>query len=142
MGRIVTSVEVANALDVSRQIRFDALVDTGASGLVLPSAWKDRLGSLGATRMVELQTADQRVIEGEVGGPVSIQIKGFDRIFSEVTFVHMHPENGAYEPLVGYIILEQSRAAVDMVGHRLVTVKHFDLKRVAEIWTGGGALPL
>jgi len=33
-----------------------------------------------------------------------------------------------YEPLAGYIALEQSMAAVDMVGHRLVPVKHMDLK--------------
>ena len=32
------------------------------------------------------------------------------------------------EPLLGYILLEQSRAAVDLVGHRLLPVKTFDLK--------------
>ena len=40
----------------------------------------------------------------------------------------MAPENGIYEPLVGYIVLEQSQAAVDMVGHRLLHVKKMDLK--------------
>jgi hypothetical protein len=40
----------------------------------------------------------------------------------------MHPEDGVYEPLVGYIVLELSQAAVDMLGHRLVHVKRFDLK--------------
>ncbi len=29
---------------------------------------------------------------------------------------------------IGYIILEQSQAAVDMVGHRLMHVKRVDLK--------------
>ncbi len=33
-----------------------------------------------------------------------------------------------YEPLIGYIVLEQSRAAVDMIGHRLLHVKKMDLK--------------
>jgi len=41
----------------------------------------------------------------------------------------MEPTNGRYEPLLGYIILEQSRAAIDMVGHRLVQVKYMDLKK-------------
>jgi len=41
----------------------------------------------------------------------------------------MHLRDGGYEPSLGDIILEQSRAAVDMVGHRLVLVKHVDLKR-------------
>jgi hypothetical protein len=30
--------------------------------------------------------------------------------------------------LVGYIVLEQSQAAVDMLGHRLVHAKKTDLK--------------
>ena len=131
MGRIVTPVVVANALDPSKQIRFDALVDTGASGMILPMAWRDRLGPLSIVRKIDMETADQRVVEGAVVGPVSIEIEGFDRIFSEVVFIDMQPQNGGYEPLVGYIVLEQSRAAVDMVGHRLIAVKHLDLKRVS-----------
>jgi hypothetical protein len=59
---------------------------------------------------------------------VRIQIEGFEPVFSEVVFVEMQPENGEYEPLVGYIVLEQSQAAVDMLGHRLIRVKRLDLK--------------
>ena len=40
----------------------------------------------------------------------------------------MEPVDGFYEPLVGYIVLEQSQAAVDMLGHRLVHIKRLDLK--------------
>ena len=47
---------------------------------------------------------------------------------SEVLFLEMHPRDGTYEPLIGYIILEQSQAAVDLVGHRLVRVRYLDLK--------------
>jgi predicted aspartyl protease len=129
MGRIVTPVFIANALDPSKQIHCDVLVDTGASGLVLPSAWKDRL-QMPRVRSIEMETADQRVLSGEVCGPARIQIEGFDVIFNEVTFIDMAAANGGYAPLLGHIILEQSRAAVDMVGHRLVPVKHADLKRV------------
>jgi predicted aspartyl protease len=128
MGRIVAQVEVANPLQPENSSRFDALVDTGASLLVLPKAWKDRLGQFAATRTVKLEVADQREVDGEVCGPVKIQIEGFDPIFSEVAFLDMQPTKGVYEPLVGYIVLEQSMAVVDMVGHRLVPVKHMDLK--------------
>ena len=34
----------------------------------------------------------------------------------------------------GYIILEQSQAAVDMLGHRLVHVKKSDLKLAQTAW--------
>jgi hypothetical protein len=40
----------------------------------------------------------------------------------------MNPEKGEYEPLIGYVILEQSQAAVDTLGHRLIRVKSMDLK--------------
>ena len=46
MGRIVTSVTIENAKDLAQGFRCDALVDTGASYMVLPSAWRDRLGDL------------------------------------------------------------------------------------------------
>lgn len=128
MGRIIAPVVVTNALHPARKLRFDALVDTGTAGLVLPKAWKRRLGALSVTQVVEMETADQRVVKGEVCGPVAIRIDGFRTISSEVFFLDMRPKNGDYEPLIGYIILEQSQAAVDMTGHRLVAVKHFDLK--------------
>jgi predicted aspartyl protease len=128
VGRIITTVHIVNVLDPVREIRCDALVDTGAAGLILPSAWRDRLGSLPLVRTVELETADQRVITGEICGPVKIQIEGFEAISSEVTFLDMHPTDGSYEPRLGYIVLEQSQVAVDMVGHRLIRTKHVDLK--------------
>ena len=49
-------------------------------------------------------------------------------MINEVAFVEMKPADGEYEPLIGYIVLEQSQAAVDMLGHRLVKIKHMDLK--------------
>jgi len=128
MGRIVASVRIENPSDPYARIRCDALVDTGASFLVLPSAWRDRLGQLDDIGKVQLETAIQETVEGEVCGPVRIQIEGFRHIYNEVLFVDMKPENGEYEPLIGYVILEQSQAAVDMLGHRLVPVKRMDLK--------------
>jgi hypothetical protein len=128
VGRIVTPVRVENATDAAKSILIDALVDTRASHLVLPSAWKDRLGALTAFSRVELELANQETAIGEMCGPVKIQIDGFRAVFSEVLFVDMHPEDGSYEPSLGYIPLEQSQAAVDLVSHRLVRVKHLDLK--------------
>jgi len=108
--------------------RFDALVDTGSGLLVLPSAWKERLGRLSVSQAVEMETADQPPVVAHVCGPVRIEVEGFRPIFSEVAFLEMHPSDGVYEPLLGYIILEQAGIAVDMLGHRLVNAKHMDLK--------------
>ena len=109
-------------------MRIDALVDTVASHLILPKQWKERLGDIEEIRVVELETATQRTEKGSVCGPVRMQIEGFEPIFSEVVFIDMQPDHGEYEPLLGYIPLEQSQAAVDMLGHRLVYVKRLDLK--------------
>ena len=128
MGRIVTTVRIANLQEADKRITCDALVDTGASYMVLPSAWRERLGELEEIATVPLETATQETVEGRICGPVRIQIEGFRQIYNEVIFVDMNPENGEYEPLIGYVILEQSQAAVDTLGHRLVPVKRMDLK--------------
>jgi predicted aspartyl protease len=128
MGRIVTSVTIHNPFDKSKSLRCDALVDTGASHMVLPAAWKGRLGDMPLLETVEVETATQAVEQGEVRGPVIIQVEGFRAVANEVLFIEMEPEDGIYEPLIGYLVLEQCQAAVDMLGHRLVHVKHLDLK--------------
>src|ERR1035437_4403196 len=128
MGRIVCQVAVENISNGNERLEFSALVDTGASFLTLPTAWKEKLGDLEAIAHVELETATQSKITGEVCGPVKLQIEGFRTIFGEVLFVDMKPQDGIYEPLVGYIVLESCQAGLDMIGHRLVPVKHMDLK--------------
>jgi predicted aspartyl protease len=128
MGRIISPVKIDSLSDPSTSLRCDALVDTGASYMILPSAWRDRLGDLDEIDTVELETATQEAAKGTICGPVRIQIEGFRPIYNEVCFVAMKPGDGAYEPLIGYIVLEQSQAAVDRLGHRLVHVKRMDLK--------------
>ena len=128
MGRIVATVDVENFSETDSAMKLDALVDTGASSLTLSSGWKSRFGAFASEETVELQTATQEVVQGTICGPVKITIEGFRSIYSEVLFIDMKPENGEYEPLLGYIALEQCGAAGDMLGHRLVPVKYMDAK--------------
>lgn len=126
--RIVVSVKIENALDISKSFSCDALVDTDVSLMVLPSGWKDELGRLESTGVIELRTANQGRIKGEVFGPARIQIEGFRSINTEVVFVEEEPEVGEFEPLLGHIVLAQSQARVDLLTHRLVPIKYMDLK--------------
>jgi hypothetical protein len=128
MGRIVSFVTIQNVIDPSKKVHCDAFVDTGASLMVLPMAWRERLGSFFMSRKVSLEIATQGRIEGEVCGPVQVQLEGFEPINTNVVFRDMKPINGDFEPLIGYIVLEQSMAAVDMVGHRLINTRKLDLK--------------
>lgn len=128
MGRIITSLKISGLSSPDCIIQCDALVDTGASYLTLPSAWKSRLGDFESSEDIDLELANQSSLKGEICGPARIQVEGFRVIYNEVLFVNMEPEDGVYEPLIGYIILEQCQAGVDMLGHRLVHIKKMDLK--------------
>ncbi len=126
MDRIVASVRIDNALDASKRLSCDAFVDTGVLLMVLPEPWKDRLGKLDSTRSIELETATHGTIKGQICGPVRVQLDGFRPIFTELLFADMKTEQ--CEPLIGNIVLAQSQARIDMLGHRLIHIKHMDLK--------------
>ena len=128
MGRITVETTIENGTDSTFRIRCDALVDTGAAYLTLPTAWRDRLGPLMRLDTVAVETASQAVVTGEICGPVLLRLERFRPVLAEVLFIEMTPADGQYEPLIGYIPLEQAQAAVDLVGHRLVKVNRVDLK--------------
>ncbi len=129
MGRIVSPVTITNYSEPGRTVTCDALVDTGTAHMVLPTAWRDRLGTLETSEVVPVELATQTEAQAQVCGPVRIEVEGFGPVWAEVMFLDMQPNrHGSYEPLIGYLVLEAIPAAVDMLGHRLVPVKHFDLK--------------
>ena len=145
MGRIIAQTKVTNLLDETKFVQCGMLVDTGAAALILPAAWKKRLGEFPRSERVELPLANGEAVCGEACAPVEIAIEGFRPVVNEVMFVGSETtkrsdvaaetlgdvegssRNGE-EPLLGYVILEQAQAAVDMLGHRLVPVRYIDMK--------------
>ena len=124
MGKIIEGVTVSNLSDTEDKITFDALVDTGATFLTLPNAWKNKLGELELLEEVELEMASGKIIEGEICGPVRIKIGEFRQIIGEVLFMEMEADtDGNFEPLIGYLPLEAIPVGVDMLNHRLFKVK-------------------
>ena len=129
MGRIVTQVRLTSFTDPGRSLAASAFVDTGSAYITLPNACRESLGEIEELREVEVEMADESVKKARVCGPLRVRIGEFQPIMAEVLFLDMEPDDdGEYEPLVGYIALEQAGAAVDMLGHRLVHVKRVDLK--------------
>ena len=63
-------------------------------------------------------------VRGEACAPAKIEIDGFRTVFNEVLFV----DGEDTEPLIGYVILEQAQAAVDMLDRRLARVPYIDMK--------------
>lgn len=124
MGKIIVGVTVSNLLENEQTFAFDAFVDTGATFLTLPKAWKSKLGDIEVLEEVELELASGEIVEGEICGPVSIKVEDFRQIAGEVLFIDMDPgADGKYEPLIGYLPLEAIPAGVDMLNHCLFKVK-------------------
>ncbi len=139
MGRIIAQTKVTNLFDETKFVQCGMLVDTGASALILPAAWRERLGQFPRSEVVELLLATGEAVRGEACAPVEIAIEGFRPVVNEVVFVDgRDPQStpcgdgadfrNSEEPLLGYVILEQAQAAVDMLGHRLVPVRYLDMK--------------
>jgi hypothetical protein len=72
IGEIYVDLTVENRLEPGRSVSCRAMVDTGAFGLILPNAWKARLGHLPDLTTVDLEMADQRVATAEIRGPVRV----------------------------------------------------------------------
>ena len=131
MGRISVRATIGGRDTADAVIDCEALVDTGAAYLTLPTAWRSRLGRLETLDTVDVETANQSTITGEICGPVLLRFGGFRPVWTEALFIDMEPAHGRYEPLIGYIPLEQAQAVVDLSGHRLAKIDHVDLKRSA-----------
>lgn len=119
MGRIIAAVDVGNAAPQGGAKRVAMLVDTGATHLTLPLAWKPQFGAFETEQAVQLYTATGERVAGALCGPARIQVEGFRVAYGEVLFIEMAME-GECQPLLGYLPLEQCGVAVDMESHRLV----------------------
>lgn len=128
MGRITAHLNVTNPAAPHAIRQLTALVDTGSALTVLPSAWRDQFGEFESSASIEVEAADQRSVRAQVCGPARIEVEGFRPIYTEVAFIDMKPTDGKYEPLLGYIVLEQAGISIDTLGHRLVKAKPLDLK--------------
>jgi clan AA aspartic protease len=118
MGEVKQKIELENYVDrfladegkikngEIRKVTIDALVDTGATMLVLPQEVVERLG-LKVSRKVIVTYADARKDEREVAGVVIIKIG--DR-FTNVDCIVGPPNSDA---LIGQVILEEMDLIVD-----------------------------
>ena len=128
MGRIVVEAAIQNGADANCSITCDVLVDTGAAYLTLPNAWRERLGDLEVYDTVQVETTNQSVVIGDICGPIHLRFGSFRQVNTEALFIELQPVGSRYEPLLGYIPLEQAQAVVDLAGHRLAKIDRVDLK--------------
>lgn len=122
MGTVYANVTIKNFATRGKEVRCRALVDTGATMLMMPAHWRSELGDFNSTCKVDLQVATEEFVEGEVCGPALIQIEGFREVVGEVCFFQTNGDSS--DALLGCIPLEQSGAGVDPIGQQLIRIPY------------------
>ncbi len=125
MGRFKVDVELANNDDISaanrgdldavkvRRVTIQAVVDSGATRLVLPGVVARELG-LTATEKVGVRYADGRRAKRDRVQGVYLKLLGRDSVFSAAV------EPKRESALLGAIVLEELDFLVDCTNQRLV----------------------
>ncbi len=112
MGTFTVPIELRGP--DGRAETLDAMVDTGATYLLVPAPVLRRLG-VEPVRRDAFELADGRTEEYDVG-VVTVRLEGREG----PTYCIFGGETAA--PLIGAIVLEGFLLAVDPVGHRLLPV--------------------
>jgi clan AA aspartic protease len=100
MGKILQKVRLSNFFKPKKSVEVEALIDSGATMLVLP---KNLVKKLGLTKLQNLKVkyANGKVEEKEVYGAVKLELMGRYGIFDVLA------ENEDVQPLIGQIVLER-----------------------------------
>ena len=106
MGKVVEKIKLINVFEPEKEIELEAIIDTGATMLVLPQNVIDKL-NLRKMREVKVRYANNKTEIKSIYGVVTVEICGRAGEFN----VLAEPEGA--QPLVGQIILEQLDLIVD-----------------------------
>jgi clan AA aspartic protease len=100
VGKIIEILKITNFLDPTKSVEVEAIVDTGATMLILP---EDVIKQLGLEKIEEVKVkyADNRTGTKEIYGGVKLELKGRVGIFDVLA------ENEGSQPLIGQIVLER-----------------------------------
>ncbi len=113
MGKITEKVTLINLFDLTKSIEVEAVIDTGATMLVLPQDIVDKLGlkKIGERRV---KYANNTIQLKPVYRGVIFKLKGREGIFDTLA------EVSGSEPLVGQIVLEALDFVVDPITRTVI----------------------
>ena len=108
MGKVVEKVKLISLFELKKSMEVDAIIDTGATMLVLP---QDVIEELGLRKIGErrVRYANNQIQIKSVYRGVILELKGRDGIFDVLG------EFEGSEPLVGQIVLEALDLIVDPI---------------------------
>ncbi|MBI3988439.1 MAG: hypothetical protein HY347_02350 [candidate division NC10 bacterium] len=113
MGKVIEKVKLTSLFDPAKSVEVDAVIDTGATMLVLPQNLIDEL-SLIKIREATVKYANNQRQQKSVYAGLLVEIKG--RVGS---FDALAEEEGT-EPLIGQIVLEELDLVVDTSTRMLI----------------------
>jgi clan AA aspartic protease len=106
MGKVIEKVKVTNLLDPTKSVEVEAVIDTGATMVVLPQDIVSELG-LKKIREVKVKYANNSVESKFIYAVATIEIKGRTGNFDVLAEVE------GSQPLIGQVVLEVLDLVVD-----------------------------
>lgn len=106
MGKVIEKVKITNLLDPTNSIEVEAVIDTGATMIVLPQNIVNKL-KLRKIREVKVRYANNSIESKSIYGVVTIEIKGRTGNFDVLA------EAEGSQPLIGQVVLEVLDLVVD-----------------------------
>jgi clan AA aspartic protease len=106
MGKVIERVKFTSLFDPNKSIEVEAVIDTGATMVVLPQNLVDELG-LKKVREVKVRYANNATEVKSIYGVVTIEIKGRTGNFDVLA------EAEGSQPLIGQVVLEVLDLVVD-----------------------------
>jgi clan AA aspartic protease len=112
MGKVTEKVKITNLFEPTLSVEVEAVVDTGATMLVLPQNIVDKL-KLKKIREVKVRCANNATETKSVYGVVTMEVSGRIGNFDVLA------ENAGSQPLLGQVVLKILDLVVDPKTHSL-----------------------
>ena len=106
MGKVVEKVKLTSLFEPEKSVEVKAVIDTGATMLVLPRDIVEKLG-LRKMREVKVRYANNKVETKPIYGVVNIELKGRSANLDVLV------EEKGSQPLIGQVLLELLDLIVD-----------------------------
>jgi len=113
MGKVIEKAKLTSLFEPEKSVEVDAVIDTGATMVVLPKDIVDALG-LRKVREVKVRYANNKVETRPIYGVVTIELKGRSANLDVLV------EEKGSQPLIGQVLLELLDLIVEPKTRKLI----------------------